>query len=128
MSYVRFHWGGSDLYIYESEQGLECCGCRLEDDLTGPRGWTYADPGELVRHIAEHELLGHVVRPGLAWDIWDDWRTGEFDENAHMEPFDPNFPEPANATDDERAAWNREVLHDLGVLLPVIGKPQVDRA
>lgn len=125
MSYVRFHWGDSDLYVYESEQGIECCGCRLEDDRTGPIGWTYTDPADFIRHLGEHRLMGHVVRPGLEWDIWDDWRTGEF--GPMVDDFDPDFPEPVNATAQERVEWNREVLRDLGWLLPVIGKPQMNR-
>lgn len=54
MSYSRWGWDASDVYIYESgsdkEPYLVCCGCGC-----------FATYGELMRHIDEHRAKNHHV-------------------------------------------------------------------
>lgn len=53
---------GSDLYIYEADHGLVCCGCRLSED-----GDDYVcDTADGMRdHIELHVAAGHHVRASL---------------------------------------------------------------
>ncbi len=78
MSYTRFGWDGSDVYVFRSASGIECCGCILQerrwvDDETYPlfRGYyeavgeriqtTFTDTDEAVAHLTKHIAVGHVV-------------------------------------------------------------------
>jgi hypothetical protein len=66
MSYCRFAWGGSDVYVYDSVGGfLTCCGCKLLDG-----GFDVGYDGEepdreallaMVYHLRWHRANGHVV-------------------------------------------------------------------
>jgi|GEM_PF-1786803 len=58
MSYCRFWWDGSDVYVFESERGIECCGCKLPDH---PPGFTVQTPEEMIEHLMEHRAAGHTV-------------------------------------------------------------------
>lgn len=60
MSYCRFAWRcedgrPSDVYVYGSEDGLVCCGCRLDDR------WEHDDNAGMVAHLLEHRRAGHAV-------------------------------------------------------------------
>lgn len=128
MSYVRFHWADSDLYVFGSVSGIECCGCRL----VGMRGpWTYTDPAEFIEHVAAHERAGHVVKPGLAREVWEEWRDAEKHNDTWyletMAPFDPECPAPDPPDPAAVVEWQREVRRDLGMLLPFIGQPDYER-
>ncbi len=54
MSYCRFAWDGSDVYVFESSYGIECCGCALD-------GCTTQEPEEMILHLAQHRRAGHFV-------------------------------------------------------------------
>lgn len=54
MSYARKSEPGSDVYIYASEHGLNCCGCELGSDVT-------ADHVSMLRHLGAHLVAGHGV-------------------------------------------------------------------
>jgi hypothetical protein len=56
MSYCRFG-RDSDVYVYEAENGIECCGCRLLDVAF----FTAAGPGEMLEHLMAHRAAGHAV-------------------------------------------------------------------
>jgi hypothetical protein len=56
VSYVRFGSDGSDVYVYLSDRGLECCGCSLSE-----RSVVTRDTGEMVAHLAAHAAAGHTV-------------------------------------------------------------------
>jgi hypothetical protein len=64
MSYCRFGWGGSDVYVYEDVSlGIYCCGCALT-----PGGFIAGNPGAdhvaadvMVAHLKEHRRAGHTV-------------------------------------------------------------------
>ena len=56
MSYARFGWEGSDVYVYLGSSGLECCGCTLS-----PRSQSFTTTEALIAHLREHERAGHTV-------------------------------------------------------------------
>lgn len=57
MSYARFGWDGSDVYVFLSVGGkLECCGCSLR-----PRIWTYDSTAAMLAHLEDHRAAGHTV-------------------------------------------------------------------
>lgn len=77
MSYARFGWDGSDVYVFRSNLGLECCGCLLQQ-----REWvrdksrviggylkavgeivphTFDTPAEMLTHLDLHREKGHTV-------------------------------------------------------------------
>lgn len=64
MSVCRFFWGGSQVYIYYSDQGVECCGCCLGDGQSAV--FDEDLPQEMVAHLEEHVAAGHVV-PEIAF-------------------------------------------------------------
>lgn len=74
MSYCRFGWDNSDVYIFQHVQaGLECCGCHLD-----PKKWDYTDVAEFLAHLDRHKDVGHVVPKGVRRSIVEDWSNGEF--------------------------------------------------
>ncbi len=56
MSYCRFA-RDSDVYVFESELGIECCRCRL----LGGRWFRVQGPAEIIAHLLEHRAAGHKV-------------------------------------------------------------------
>lgn len=67
MSYARFGWDDSDVYVYLDVGGyLRCCGCPLEDDAR------FLTTAGMLAHLDQHEAAGHVVpascRDGLRHD------------------------------------------------------------
>ena len=80
MSYARFGWEGSDVYVFATPSGgeevIECCGCNLATpikldpplvDLFGivheySSSSFYADyPGEMISHLNIHIAKGQTV-------------------------------------------------------------------
>ena len=79
MSYCRFGWGGSDVYVFEHYRGyLTCCGCIMQhmewvDDPTYPIFQGYLQPvgppiqtdfhkrSEMIAHLRKHQAKGHTV-------------------------------------------------------------------
>lgn len=57
MSYCRFAWDNSDVYVYGGSNGIVCCGCSLTPD----RWPETEDPLEMVGHLLEHRRAGHTV-------------------------------------------------------------------
>ncbi len=51
MSYARFL--NTDVYVYESESGFECCGCKIYGGLT------LATRQEMIEHMRNHIAWGH---------------------------------------------------------------------
>lgn len=57
MSYARFGWDGSDVYVYLSVYGyLDCCGCALDK-----QGTACYSTDEMIAHLEEHKAAGHHV-------------------------------------------------------------------
>jgi len=66
VSYCRFAWDGSDVYVYESDRGIECCGCRFEEDFVAD------EPEEMIAHLARHRRAGHFVPAHAIESLWRD--------------------------------------------------------
>jgi len=58
MSYARFGCDGSDVYVFTSTAGLECCGCALEDATAVP---VFESNVAMIAHLERHVAAGHVV-------------------------------------------------------------------
>ncbi len=67
MSYCRFAWDGSDVYVYEGSDGLTCCGCHLF-----PEGFVCAEPEEMIAHLAAHRRVFQFVPERAITSLWSD--------------------------------------------------------
>ena len=65
MSYCRFGWEGSEVYVYEAEDGLTCCGCHLIED-----GFVCEEPEEMIAHLVAHRRAGHFVPEHAVTGLW----------------------------------------------------------
>lgn len=78
MSYARFGWDGSDVYVFTTSNGIECCGCLLqerhwvENPKIRPFGGYFENVGVevetifrsndgMVGHLLRHRRAGHTV-------------------------------------------------------------------
>lgn len=65
LSYCRFGWDGSDVYVYDSVGDfLTCCGCKLERggfDVGYEGDPDYAACLSMILHLRVHREAGHVV-------------------------------------------------------------------
>lgn len=71
MSVVRFGTDGSQVYLYYSDAGLECCGCALIS-LKAPR-IVFKEEGDdaaIFAHLKAHVAAGHCV-PAWVLACWD---------------------------------------------------------
>jgi hypothetical protein len=72
MSYARFGWDGSDVYVFAHVGGfLECCMCFL-DDHQDEGSFQAGDTQSMVDHLKKHEASGHTVPESIYKDLWDD--------------------------------------------------------
>lgn len=58
MSIIRFGEQDSDIYVYLSSDGWECCGCCFASE--GHRVMLKTNE-EMIRHLELHRLTGDVV-------------------------------------------------------------------
>ncbi len=56
MIYCRKGLRGSDVYVYPSSDGLECCDCSL---FSG--AYSTCMRSEMIKHLEEHRRSGHCV-------------------------------------------------------------------
>jgi hypothetical protein len=84
MSYARFGWDGSDVYVFKSVGDqehpggwLECCSCSLIPD----RWFRAFSTAGMIRHLRSHMAHGHHVPSDVIPELLAD----------DME----NFPRPA---------------------------------
>jgi hypothetical protein len=85
MSYVRFAWDGSQVYMFEHcDGGIECCGCRFADK-TGKGFPRFGTPEEAIAHLALHRRAGHFVPEYAITGLWNDIPGAD----------EPSRPEPA---------------------------------
>jgi hypothetical protein len=65
MSYARFGWDGSDVYVFEHAGGfIQCCACALnevEDGDIFPKSTNLKTPREALEHLDAHQEAGHHV-------------------------------------------------------------------
>ena len=67
MSYCRFAWNGSDVYVFEHvDGGYECCGCSIG------KQWRFITLEEMIVHLAEHKRAGHFVPMYAIIGLWRD--------------------------------------------------------
>lgn len=73
MSYCRFGWDGSDVYVFGTTlqtgaEMIECCGCALMQGR-----FYYAKTAlEMIQHLAEHKGAGHFVPTDAIMRLWDE--------------------------------------------------------
>jgi len=81
VSYCRFAWNGSDVYVYEHcDGGFECCGCKLH-----PKGpWRYDTLEDMIYHLAQHKKAGHFVPFYAIKGLWFDIEGPN--KSVHPEP------------------------------------------
>ncbi len=93
MSYARFGWDDSDVYVFCSSVGIECCGCILQDrewvederSIIGvflrPVGerikTVFRDTDEAVAHLAQHVAAGHTVPDDVVPELLADREENE---------------------------------------------------
>lgn len=63
MSYCRWGWDGSDVYVFESSSGFVCC--------CGP-GCESKTPEEMIVHLASHRRNGGFVPAYAIEGLWHD--------------------------------------------------------
>jgi hypothetical protein len=70
MAYCRFT-RDSDVYVFETESGIECCRCRLV-------GGTFAagGPAQMIGHLLEHRAAGHAVPDEALRELREDLEPG----------------------------------------------------
>jgi hypothetical protein len=70
VSIVRFGTEGSNVYVFISADGIECCGCGLVGTVT----FDALEPA--ILHLLEHRAAGHCV-PGWVGEVlaheWGAW-------------------------------------------------------
>lgn len=94
MSVCRFWWDGSQVYVYESDRGWVCCGCRISPT----RGMEFGDDeAALVEHLREHVAAGEIVPPHA------------------FAAFDAEHPDPGPAI-AARDAWRAEHREKYGFI------------
>jgi hypothetical protein len=75
MSYARFGWDNSDVYVYMSVSGfLECCGCLLvplKDEFDAPVFYGRSTQ-EMIDHLKRHEEAGENVPQDIYESLWED--------------------------------------------------------
>lgn len=57
MSYARYGHEGSDVYVFRSGRGFECCGCILTPADTP----VFDKQTGMIHHLQEHKKAGHTV-------------------------------------------------------------------
>ena len=81
MSYCRFAWDGSDVYVYENcEDKIVCSMCQLLDKIDNVEVDT---PQEMLAHLKEHINAGHTV-PWYAIDALK-IQTGELEPTDDLQ-------------------------------------------
>lgn len=95
MSYARFGWDNSDVYIFTTlisknpaHYAIECCGClldkgeKLEEPYTDMLGLTHEysykgfkaeTSGEMIAHLIKHKAIKHHVPDFTIQDILKDY-------------------------------------------------------
>lgn len=66
MSYCRFGWEGSDVYVFLSDEGFECCGCRFGKTFVA------GTPEEMISHLGAHRRANHFVPEHAILALWED--------------------------------------------------------
>lgn len=79
MSYCRFAWDGSDVYVIQTEAGFNCCGCHLNEG-----GFTTDTRESMILHLVQHKKAGQFVPPYAIERLWQEIEGPN--EPVHTEP------------------------------------------
>ena len=75
MSYARFGWDDSDLYVFstsvDDKSALTCCGCILDDE-DGITSFYAFNTKDMIDHVKKHKKVGHGVPTDLVDLLSDD--------------------------------------------------------
>ena len=63
MSYIRFGEDSSDVYVFLSDRGLECCGCHLVS------GFVAGSTQAMDDHLQTHRAAGDTVPDYVVSDL-----------------------------------------------------------
>ncbi len=92
MSYARFGWDGSDVYVFEHVGGfIQCCACWLnevEDGDIFPESTNLKTPREALAHLEEHVSAGHCVPSKTFEQIREEYA------NSMDTPIEPYVEDP----------------------------------
>lgn len=64
MSYCRFAWDGSDVYVYRGDEGLVCCGCFLK------KHFSCETEEEMILHLGDHRRKENFVPEYAITSLW----------------------------------------------------------
>ena len=118
MSYCRFGWDGSDVYVISTSNSLECimCGLHSYEDHSNPNatGWaaivgittlvpddipdSFGGPDanqQMIEHLLEHRKRGHTV-PEDALEALRDPEDAKVNQE-HWAQYRKEEPKPWNA-------------------------------
>lgn len=88
MSYCRFGWDDSDVYVYSDVAGgWTCCACQLNTPAPGrifPPSANLNTPGEMAAHLRKHRDAGHTVPDYAIADLDAEEAAGV--RNERVEP------------------------------------------
>lgn len=91
MSYARFGWDGSDVYVYEHVSGfIECCGCNLvePEDPDFMYGSAQLKTARLaLEHLEEHVSAGQTVPA----DTFERIKADHPDLDAEIPPYEREY-------------------------------------
>ena len=69
VSFARFGWEGSDVYVFEHAGGfIQCCGCGITEPEEEDSMWGFANlktPKEALAHLEEHKKVGDNVESAI---------------------------------------------------------------
>jgi len=71
MSYARFGWDNSDVYVFLSSNGLTCQSCILSDE-DGITSFQADSTKKMVDHLKQHIKVGQTVPEDTIQLILDD--------------------------------------------------------
>lgn len=71
MSYARFGWDNSDVYVFLSSNGLTCQSCILSDE-DGITSFQADSTKKMVDHLKQHIKAGQTVPEDTIQLILDD--------------------------------------------------------
>lgn len=84
MSYARFGWDGSSVYLFEHVGGgLECCACSIDRSQVSVR---FRDVVEFLRHLDAHEEAGDTVPDTVVPDVLAHYDADEYAWDATADP------------------------------------------